>query len=298
MPTAATVRVRPAADTFIRSPRPWSRRPPKSVPCATILRRARRCVRRAVGPGPASSILTNSFGSPARSSGICFRTARFHALFLPADHVSGDIYDVVRLDESHMAVSLADATGHGMPAALLTVLIKRSFRGKTIENGAYRIMEPGEVLANMNRDLLEMNLSHCQFVTALHAIYDEPARRLRWARGGLPHPVLARFDAEPVFVRTTGILLGAVESPCFDIGETSLRPGDAVYFYTDGLEALLCRHRAGENPVDISVCPWFRSLQGRRPADALAEIAELRRDTPPDAWPFDDISIVCVECAA
>lgn len=225
-------------------------------------------------------------------------TARFHALFLPADHVSGDIYDVVRLDESHMAVSLADATGHGMPAALLTVLIKRSFRGKTIENGAYRIMEPGEVLANMNRDLLEMNLSHCQFVTALHAIYDEPARRLRWARGGLPHPVLARFDAEPVFVRTTGILLGAVENPCFDIVETSLRPGDAVYFYTDGLEALLCRHRAGENPVDISVCPWFRSLQGRRPVDALAEIAELRRDTPPDAWPFDDISIVCVECAA
>lgn len=225
-------------------------------------------------------------------------TARFHALFLPADHVSGDIYDVVRLDESHMAVSLADATGHGMPAALLTVLIKRSFRGKTIENGAYRIMEPGEVLANMNRDLLEMNLSHCQFVTALHAIYDEEARRLRWARGGLPHPVLARSGAEPVFIRTSGILLGAVESPCFDIVETSLRPGDAVYFYTDGLEALLCRRRAGENPFDISVSPWFRSLSDRRPADALGEIAELRRDTPPDTWPFDDISIVCVECTA
>lgn len=225
-------------------------------------------------------------------------SACFHALYLPADHVSGDIYDVVRLDEAHMAISLADATGHGMPAALLTVLIKRSFRGKTIDNGSYRIMEPDEVLRNMNRELLDMNLSHCQFVTGLHAIYDESRRCLRWARGGLPHPVLVRADEDPSFVRTTGVLLGAVENPLFDVVEQPLKPGDVIYFYTDGLEALLCRRSAGENPFDISTSPWFMSLVGRQPADVLAEIAQIRRDIPPDAWPFDDISVVCVECTA
>lgn len=225
-------------------------------------------------------------------------SASFHALFLPVDHVSGDIYDVVRLDESHLAVSLADATGHGMPAALLTVLIKRSFRGKTIENGSYRIMEPGEVLANVNRELLEMNLSHCQFVTGLHGVYDEEGRCLRWARGGVPHPVLVTCDADPAFVRSTGVLLGAVERPLFDVVEQPLQPGDKVYFYTDGLEALLCRGTAGQNPFDISASRWFRSLSGRTPGDALAEIADLRRLTPPDAWPLDDITVVCVECTA
>jgi sigma-B regulation protein RsbU (phosphoserine phosphatase) len=224
-------------------------------------------------------------------------SARFHALFLPADHVSGDIYDVVRLDESRLAISLADATGHGLPAALLTVLIKRSFRGKTIENGSYRIMEPDEVLRNMNREFLDMNLSHCQFVTGLHAIYDEQRRCIRWGRGGLPHPVFVRPDAEPRFVRSTGVLVGAVESPVFDVVEQPLQPGDQVYFYTDGLEALLCRRRAGENPFDISSSPWFRALPGRNPADALAEVAEIRRTTPPDAWPFDDITVVCIECS-
>lgn len=223
-------------------------------------------------------------------------TACFHALYLPAEHVSGDIYDVVRLDESHLALSLADATGHGMPAALLTVLIKRMFRGKTIENGTYRILQPDEVLVNLNRELLDMNLSHCQFVTALHAIYDERSRRLRWARGGLPLPILMRHGEPPSLVRSTGVLLGAVETPLFDVEETELRPGDLVYFYTDGLEALLCRRRAGENPFDISCTEWFGTLQGRHPVEVLAEVAQARREITPNAWPCDDVSMVCIEC--
>ncbi len=225
-------------------------------------------------------------------------TACFHALFLPADHVSGDIYDVVRLDEAHLAISLADATGHGMPAALLTVLIKRLFRGKVIENDNYRILEPDEVLANMNREMLEMNLSHCQFVTGSHAIYNERTRRLRWSRGGLPHPILAPADAPPAFARSTGVLLGAVESPIFDVAEATLNPGDKLYFYTDGLEALLCRRRAGENPFDLSTTAWFNTLRGRSPMEALAEIAETRSTLRHDAWPCDDITVVCIECTA
>ncbi len=224
-------------------------------------------------------------------------TARFHALYLPADHVSGDIYDVVRLDESHLAISLADATGHGMPAALLTVLIKRLFRGKTIENGSYRILEPDEVLAGMNRELLDMKLSQSQFVTGSHAIYDEQRRLLRWARGGLPHPVLVPRDGPPVLVRSTGVLLGAVENPIFDVVERTLRPGDLMYFYTDGLDALLCRKPAGDNADDLSATSWFRTLGGRRPADVLEEIAAVEQDTPSEDWPRDDISVVCLECS-
>jgi serine phosphatase RsbU (regulator of sigma subunit) len=223
-------------------------------------------------------------------------TARFHALYLPADHVSGDIYDVVRLDETHLAVSVADVAGHGMPAALLTVLMKRSFRGKAIEGTSYRILEPDEVLAGMNRELMEARLPQCQFVTATHAVYDERGRRLRWARGGLPYPVLARRGAAPAFVRSTGILLGAIDNPPSDVVEVSLQPGDRMYFYTDGLEALLCRRRAGENPQDLSSTSWFESLPERGPEEALAEIGELRRNISPDAWPYDDITVVCVEC--
>ncbi len=48
----------------------------------------------------------------------------FHTLFRPAGYVSGDLYDVVRLDQRRVGFYLADAVGHGMPAALLTMFIK------------------------------------------------------------------------------------------------------------------------------------------------------------------------------
>ena len=63
-------------------------------------------------------------------------------LYLPADFVSGDTYDISRLDEDRFGFSLADATGHGLPAALLAILVKNSLRGKEIVNGSYRIIEP------------------------------------------------------------------------------------------------------------------------------------------------------------
>src|SRR5688572_8924311 len=51
---------------------------------------------------------------------------RFHTLFRPAGHVSGDIYDVMRLDETHVGFYIVDAVGHGMPAALLTMFLKNA----------------------------------------------------------------------------------------------------------------------------------------------------------------------------
>ncbi|MCJ7730115.1 MAG: SpoIIE family protein phosphatase, partial [Sedimentisphaerales bacterium] len=51
---------------------------------------------------------------------------RWAAIFLPAECVSGDIYDVARLDEQHIGFYIADVVGHGMPAALLTIFIKQA----------------------------------------------------------------------------------------------------------------------------------------------------------------------------
>src|SRR6202453_5516879 len=56
----------------------------------------------------------------------------FHTLFLPAGYVSGDFYDVMRLDEKHIGFYIADAVGHGVPAALLTMFIKHALATKQI----------------------------------------------------------------------------------------------------------------------------------------------------------------------
>ena len=83
-------------------------------------------------------------------------------------------------------MAVADATGHGIPAALLTVYIKRALRGKEIENGSYRILSPDEVLSRLNDDILDARLSECQFVAAVYAVLNTTTLELTVARGGAP----------------------------------------------------------------------------------------------------------------
>ena len=84
----------------------------------------------------------------------------FDVLWRPASYVGGDIYDVQRLDEHHIGVFIADAVGHGVPAALMTVYIKQAMVTRQITPGVgagYRIVPPGEALAGLNRAMIEQD---------------------------------------------------------------------------------------------------------------------------------------------
>src|SRR3954470_15361621 len=97
-------------------------------------------------------------------------TVHFHTLFRPAGYVSGDLYDVMRLDESHVGFYMADAVGHGMPAALLTMFIKNALVTKHITPEGYRLLEPGQTMAKLNDVLVGQNLSYATFATALYGL--------------------------------------------------------------------------------------------------------------------------------
>ena len=71
--------------------------------------------------------------------------------FLPAEWVSGDIYDVARIDEQHIGFYIADAVGHSMPAALLTMFIKQAMVLRQTIDQSYRIFSPVEVISNLNQ---------------------------------------------------------------------------------------------------------------------------------------------------
>ncbi len=228
--------------------------------------------------------------SPPRLEG-----ARLHTLHRPADHVSGDIYDLSRLDEEHVALSYADATGHGVPAALLTMLIRRTLRGKEVNNGGYRLLRPGEVLERLNRELLEAELSECLFVTGLYAAYHEPTRTLRWARGGAPYPVLVRPGEPAAQLRTDGPLLGAFQEASFECRMVTLQPGDAVLFHTDGLDSLLL-HENGRRAYDhVAETPWFRRLGTQSIDEHLGELTSRLDHTPVALWPVDDVTVLALQ---
>jgi hypothetical protein len=167
-----------------------------------------------------------------------FGAFSFEALFRPVDYVSGDIYDVHQLDEEHVGIALADATGHGIPAALLTVYIKRALRGKEVERGTYRLLPPGEVLARLNADLLDAQLTECPFVAAVYAVLNTRTGQLTLARGGAPHPIQRSANGDTNLIESQGNVVGVLPDSRFEEITVALEPGDAVLLYSDGLERI------------------------------------------------------------
>ena len=161
----------------------------------------------------------------------------FDVLFRPASYVSGDIYDVSRLDEHHVGFFVADAVGHGMPAALLTIFIKRTLQTKEILADGYRLIPPDEALAHLNNELLKQELSMCQFVTMVYGIINTQTLELQWARAGHPLPMLMRTDGSTEELDVDGALLGVFADEAFPLSKVQLKPGSSVLMYSDGFES-------------------------------------------------------------
>src|SRR6185437_4796406 len=98
--------------------------------------------------------------------------SRFAVHYLLRDRVGGDFYDVFRLDEHHVGLYVADAMGHGVPASLLTIFVKKGVRAKEVFGQHYRLVPPEEVLQRLNKDLIDQHLSEHPFITMAYALYN------------------------------------------------------------------------------------------------------------------------------
>ncbi|HSV13855.1 MAG TPA: PP2C family protein-serine/threonine phosphatase, partial [Tepidisphaeraceae bacterium] len=162
----------------------------------------------------------------------------FHTLFRPAGYVSGDFYDVMRLDEKNVGFYIADAVGHGVPAALLTMFIKHALATKQITKSGYRLLGAGETMTRLNETLMEQNLSAATFATALYGTINVETLQLTFARGGHPHPILLRANGEVEPLLSDGGLLGVFPGETFDERTVQLAQGDRLLLFTDGIEVI------------------------------------------------------------
>lgn len=160
---------------------------------------------------------------------------RFAVQYLLCGRVGGDFYDAFRLDEHHVGFYVADAMGHGVPASLLTIFVKKGVKPKEVFGKQYRLVPPGEVLTKLNRDLIEQNLSENPFITMVYGLYNHQDGSVRFARAGHPYPLYIPAEGPLQHLRQDGLLLGVVESTFRDL-TLHLKPGDKVLLYTDGVD--------------------------------------------------------------
>jgi predicted ester cyclase len=148
--------------------------------------------------------------------------------YQPAREVGGDFYDFHLLSEGHLGLVVGDATGKGVPAALVMSSTRSMLRALARASNS-----PGEVLEQVN-DLLVTDIPPNMFVTCFYAILDPKSGHLVYANAGHDLPYLYRNgDAEEL--RARGMPLGLMPGMGYEEKQTILETGEGALFYSDGL---------------------------------------------------------------
>ncbi len=158
-------------------------------------------------------------------------------IYRPASYVSGDIYDVIELDEDHTGFFLADAVGHGVPAALMTMVITQGLRKIDGKGDKAHIVEPSEALRRLNNTMTEHAGEQARFATAVYAIHNKRTNTITVAGAGHPPSLLVRSESGDVeHLESDGPLLGVFPDVEFGQETITMRPGDVFIMYSDGFE--------------------------------------------------------------
>jgi PAS domain S-box-containing protein len=151
------------------------------------------------------------------------------AYYQPADEVGGDFYDFFELEDGRLGLVVGDATGHGMPAAVLMASTRSVLRAVAQRGGT----APGQVLAEAN-EVLFHDIPSNMFVTCFYAILDPTEGRLRYANAGHNLPC-CRHEGPATELKARGMPLGLMPGMRYEEKEAVLAPGESVLFYSDGL---------------------------------------------------------------
>src|SRR5215207_10301538 len=149
--------------------------------------------------------------------------------YKPAREVGGDFYDFLELPNEHLGLVVGDATGHGVPAALVMSTTCGMLRAV-----ALTVDSPGEVLARVN-EALSARIPASMFVTCFYAILDLKSGSLRYASAGHDLPYVRRGGGDADELRARGMPLGLMPGMSDNEKETILQAGERALFYSDGL---------------------------------------------------------------
>jgi phosphoserine phosphatase RsbU/P len=233
------------------------------------------------------------------------RSLRAHGLrcewrIEPCGYVAGDTFNLFPLGEQHTGFYLLDVSGHGVPAAMLSVALSMVLSGEATagnplrrwnpETETFDILPPGDALRELN---LRFQLKDDRYFTMVYGLFDASSSTLRLSQAGHPGPVLIRKDGEIRSLGAGGMPLGIwpdIEIDCFDL---QVCPGDRILLYSDGVTE--CTNAHGELFGEHRVLACLKQC-GELSLDGLLEVLleEIK------AWHAvpnfaDDISLLGLE---
>ena len=227
-------------------------------------------------------ILPSDLSSCTKGTGL-----DIHAVLEPAQHVGGDLYEVLRVDENRVMVVLGDVSGKGIPAALfmaVTVTLARSM--------ARQFERPEEIVRRVSDELVKQN-PRMMFVTMACLVYDLRSGQVTCANAGHNPLVLFGPGRPPRFVfPSTGMVAGLFPGNSVCDESMKLVPGDTLVLYSDGVTEAFNK---GEDLFgDARLLAQLGNDPGQNAAGTVSSILQAVRSHAAGAHQSDDISIVAV----
>jgi phosphoserine phosphatase RsbU/P len=211
------------------------------------------------------------------------------ARYIPMTSVAGDFYDFIVVDQKRIGILVADVSGHGMPAALISSMLKIAL-GSQVGCAS----DPALVLTGLNDALYGKFKGH--FVTAAYVFIDTEKQTLRYAGAGHPPLILRDYSAGATrdFLEN-GLFLGYFPQAAYTSIELPFKPGDWGVLYTDGIPEMT---NVSDEQYGVDRCKDFLQSNhdvssGQFVDDFLGELSRWS-DSASGREPEDDVTLLAV----
>ncbi|MDU2829581.1 MAG: SpoIIE family protein phosphatase, partial [Anaerococcus sp.] len=206
--------------------------------------------------------------------------------YIPSNDLSGDLFDIIKVDENKYAFYIADVMGHGVKASIMTMFVKLSISGIFERHSDY---SPGQVLKKLRKDFVKLDMNSSQYFTVWIGIFDIKNNRLTFSNAGHNCPPLHLVENKNrvnKLVVSGRMISNIIEQNIYQEVTISLHPKDRILFYTDGVT-----ESRDMNKNEYSVERLMENLKNKKNLDYILEDLEKFTWGEQD----DDISLALID---
>lgn len=164
--------------------------------------------------------------------------------FEPCEHMGGDIFNIFQIDSKHLGIYMLDVSGHGVPAAMITVSVSQFLQQNIVhllkDKQNPSIMAPAQVLDALDKEFPFERFNN--FFTITYLIINTESGDTIYSNAGHPYPALLRGNKTIELLNKKGPIIGMGDlnflddrKITFEEGQLKIRPGDKLFIFTDGI---------------------------------------------------------------
>ncbi len=205
----------------------------------------------------------------------------------PSRTVGGDFFDFVQVDGDRVGIVIADASGKGMPAALMIAQTQAILKSEVCNGNPIDV-----VLKNMNQHIVDSSSAE-KYVTLFYGEFDTVSGRFCYANAGHNYPLLVRANGGLELLTSGGAVIGALPKMQYQSDSVQLHTNDVLFFFTDGLSEAMNKNE--DEYTEERIRKYVVEHRNEDPQTLIDMILKDVREFDPTYPPRDDTTIIALK---